>query len=173
MRTDFVRLHIPTPFIVDTFQRWENDDRLIPLVRPNRNASDLAERYMVTVGGVRKRLQDHVMYLIYVDRQLVGEMNYMINPQHLYKSEEETAWIGITIGEEAGRGKGIGRKALTFLEQEIKQAGLRRIELGVFEFNVNAYRLYQKLGYREIARLHNFTFYDGKQWADIRMEKYV
>jgi len=46
--------------------------------------------------------------------------------------------------------------------------GLKRIELGVFEFNTNAINLYQKLGYKDIARINNFTC-----GQDIRMEKYL
>ncbi|WP_342710115.1 GNAT family protein [Lentibacillus persicus] len=55
----------------------------------------------------------------------------------------------------------------------MKKAGNQRIELGVFEFNKPAYKLYQKLGYREIGRIHQFTYWQGSMWSDIRMEKYV
>lgn len=49
----------------------------------------------------------------------------------------------------------------------------QRIELGVFEFNTNALKLYQKLGYKEINRTEDFTYWNGKMWHDIRMEKYL
>ena len=100
-------------------------------------------------------------------------MDYQVDPRHLYKKEPGTAWIGIVIGEQAGRGRGIGVPAIQHLEEQIQRQGLKRIELGVFEFNTNAIRLYQKLGYREIARIKDFTYWDGKMWQDIRMEKYV
>ena len=47
------------------------------------------------------------------------------------------------------------------------------MELGVFEFNTRALKLYQKLGYTEIARIDAFTYWEGKMWQDIRMEKYL
>jgi RimJ/RimL family protein N-acetyltransferase len=100
-------------------------------------------------------------------------MGYQVDPEHLYKKEPGTAWIGITIGEENGRGKGIGVLALQHLEEQIKVKGLKRMELGVFEFNTNAIKLYKKLGFREFARLEDFTYRDGKMWQDIRMEKYL
>ena len=84
-----------------------------------------------------------------------------------------TAWISITIGEEIARGKGIGYQALQYLEQEIRKQGLKRIELGVFEFNTAAIKLYQRAGYREIGRIPDFTYWQGKMWQDIRMEKYT
>jgi RimJ/RimL family protein N-acetyltransferase len=100
-------------------------------------------------------------------------MDYQIDPPHLYKKERNTAWIGIVIGEGSARGKGIGAYAMEYLEEEIKQAGLKRIELGVFEFNINAIKLYERMGYKEIARLDGFTFWEDKMWQDIRMEKYI
>jgi len=50
---------------------------------------------------------------------------------------------------------------------------LKRIELDVFEFNTQAIKLYRKLGYKEIARIPDFTYWQGKVWQDIRMEKYL
>jgi GNAT superfamily N-acetyltransferase len=146
---------------------------LIYLTRPNENEAALGRRETVTVEDLTQRLTDHHLYLIYLDDQLIGEMSYQVDPPHLYKKETGTAWIGITISEEIGRGKGIGYQALEYLEEQIKAHGLKRMELGVFEFNTNAIKLYNKLGYKEIARIDNFTYWQGKIWQDIRMEKYV
>jgi RimJ/RimL family protein N-acetyltransferase len=100
-------------------------------------------------------------------------MDFQVNASYLYKKETGTAWIGIVIGEETARGRGIGGPAMQYLEGQIKLSGLKRIELGVFEFNTNAIKLYRKMGYREIARIDNFTFWQDKMWQDIRMEKYI
>nr|WP_311775181.1 hypothetical protein [Alkalihalobacillus sp. TS-13] len=43
----------------------------------------------------------------------------------------------------------------------------------MFEFNKQAYKLYQKLGYQEIGRIKDFTYWNDKMWYDIRMEKYL
>jgi len=59
------------------------------------------------------------------------------------------------------------------LEEEIKRQGLKRIELGVFEFNTNAIKLYESMGYKEIIRIDGFTYWEGKIWQDSRMEKIV
>jgi RimJ/RimL family protein N-acetyltransferase len=111
--------------------------------------------------------------LIYLGNELIGEMDFQVDPKHLYRKDVSSAWIGIVIGEEVGRGKGIGHLALQHLENEIRQQGLRRMELGVFEFNTNAIKLYQKAGYREIGRIPDFTYWQGKLWQDIRMEKVI
>ena len=173
MNMKFVKLTEPTSEFVEVMNRWENNPALIPLIRPNKNQSELDRREQVTLDGLKSRLESHPMYLIYLDDQLIGEMNFMVDPGHLYKKESGTAWIAITIGESLGRGKGVGYAAIQYLEEQIKEQGLKRIELGVFEFNTQAQKLYHKLGYKEIGRIENFTFWQGEMWTDIRMEKYV
>jgi RimJ/RimL family protein N-acetyltransferase len=169
----FTKLAEPTTEIVAALNKWENDPQLIPFARPNNNQADLDRREHLSLDDMVKRLQHHQTYLIYLEGQLIGEMNYQIDPGYLYKKEAGTAWLGITIGEEMGRGRGIGYQAMQFLEAQIKQHSLKRIELGVFEFNTNAIKLYQRLGYKEIGRIDAFTYWQERLWQDIRMEKYV
>lgn len=173
MDLKFIKLTQPTEEIAASFNKWENDPALIPLSRPNQNQADLDRREDVTVEDLERRIRNTQLYLIYLNDQLIGEMDLQIDPPHLYRKEAPTAWIGIVIGEDSARGKGIGYQAIQFLENEIKEQGFSRIELGVFEFNANAIKLYQKLGYKEFARIADFTFWNGKMWQDIRMEKYI
>lgn len=173
MNIRFEELDVSTPEVAESMSRWENDPALIPFIRPNPNREALLHREPVTVSKLAERLMHDHIYLIFVDDQLVGEMNYQVDPSYLYKKEAGTAWIGIVIGEESARGKGVGFRAIRFLEEEIKHQGLKRIELGVFEFNINAIKLYERMGYKEIARIDGFTYWEEKMWQDIRMEKYV
>jgi RimJ/RimL family protein N-acetyltransferase len=173
MNIEFRKLTEPTTETAEAFERWENDPALIPFIRPNRDLAALGVRETVTLKDLEQRLEHNQIFLIYLDGRLIGSMDYQIDPRHLYKKEPGTAWIGIVIGEESGRGKGVGVPAIEYLEQQIKTQGLKRIELGVFEFNAKAIRLYQKLGYQEFARINEFTYWDGKMWQDIRMEKYL
>jgi RimJ/RimL family protein N-acetyltransferase len=169
----FAKLTRPTPEIASVFQKWENDPQLTPFIRPNQSKEDLERPVTITTQELEKRLEYNVIYLIYGQGQLVGEMNYQVDPAYLFKKEAGTAWIGIDIGEEAARGQGIGSLAMQYLENQIKEQGLHRIELGVFEFNENAIKLYQKMGYQEITRFNNYTYWRGRMWQDIRMEKYL
>ncbi|WP_221565115.1 GNAT family N-acetyltransferase [Alkalihalobacillus sp. TS-13] len=171
MSIHFIKLTEPTLSLVDTLNRWENDPTLIPLTRPNKNEEELAYRGKMTMKDLTERLVHHHIYLIYYDDQLIGEMNYMIDPGHLFKKVPGTAWIGITIGDPKGRGKGVGYQAIKYLEEQIRLQDLERIELGVFEFNTQAQKLYQKMGYQEISRIQDFTYWNDRMWADIRMEK--
>lgn len=173
MNIKFEKLSNPTTEFVGCLNRWQNDPVLVPFIRLNKNKDDLERRKVITMEDLEKRLQDHFIYLIYLQDRLIGEIEYQIDPRHVYKKETGTAWIGIVIGEEIGRGKGIGYLAMQYLEEQIRLQGLTRIELGVFEFNKNAIKLYRKLGYKEIARLNDSTYWQDKMWQDIRMEKYV
>ena len=112
-----------------------------------------------------------MLYLIYADGELVGEMNYIADPPQLLKDEPGSAWLGITIGEAFARGKGVGMLAMQYLEDEIRAQGLARMELGVFEYNTSALKLYRKMGFQEIGRIESFTYWNGQMWTDIRMEK--
>lgn len=174
MPLHFTKLANPIPEeVYSAFTKWENDPALVHLTRPNQTQADIDRKSEVDSFELDARISYQMTYLIYLDGQLVGEMSYQVDPQHLYKKETGTAWISITIGEESARGKGIGVLAMQYLEEEIQKAGYKRIELGVFEFNEPAQKLYQKMGYAEIGRIPEFTFWQGKLWTDIRMEKYI
>jgi RimJ/RimL family protein N-acetyltransferase len=169
----FTSLTEPTTEYMDALTKWENDPVLVPLMRVCKNEQELKKRMQFTLEGVKERLEKGPTWLIRMDGRLIGEMGYQADPEFLHKKESGTAWIGITVGEEIGRGKGIGFLALQHLEEQIKFHGLKRMELGAFEFNTNAIKLYKKLGFMEFARIEDFTYWDGKMWQDIQMEKYV
>ena len=173
MKIKFAQLTTPTPEVAKVFNKWANDPMLIPLMRPNRNQAELEKQSSVTVSSLTKRLEHNFIYLIYVEEQLVGEMNFQIDFEHLYKQEAGTAWIGIAIGEGYARNKGVGAKALVYLEKQIEMHGSNRIELGVFAFNTPALKLYKNRGYQEIGHIKEFTLWQGKMWTSIHMEKYL
>src|SRR5215208_4598715 len=102
----FQKLTDPTPEIMACLDRWANDPSLVPVIRPNKDQLAIETRTIITVDGLKQRIEHEQVYLIYVQNQLVGEMDYQIDPPHLYKKEAGTAWIGILIGEEMARGKG-------------------------------------------------------------------
>ena len=171
MDITFKKLLTPTPEITARLNKWENDSELIPLICPNFTKQALKTREEITIASLLEQLKYNQIYLIFLNGELVGEMSYQVDPKHLYTKESGSAWVGIYIGETFARGKGVGMQSMLYLEEQIKKARIKRIELGVFEFNAKAIKLYQRIGYREIARLEAFTYWDGKMWADIRMEK--
>lgn len=96
LNIDFKKLIKPTPEIAASFSKWENDPILIPLMRPNLSEDDLLSRKLVSVNDLLERIKHSDIYLIYTQGELVGEMNYQVDPPYVYKKVKGTAWIGIT-----------------------------------------------------------------------------
>jgi len=172
MRISFRELIVPTAEIAMHINDWANDREIVHLMRPSFSKEELESKTSVTIETLLKRIAyGYIIYLIYADEQLVGEMNYIVDPPQLMKHESGSAWLGIGIGAAHARGKGIGALAMQYLETQIRVQGLARMELGVFEYNASAIKLYTKIGFREIGRIESFTYWNGKMWTDIRMEK--
>ena len=172
MQIRFEKLSIPTPFIAATLSAWANDPALKHLMRPNKDQAELDAKVSVTTQTLTERLErGYVIYLIYADGQLVGETSYIVDPPQLLRHMLGSAWLGISIGAASARGQGIGALAMAYLEDEIRAQGLARMELGVFEYNERAIKLYQKMGFQEFGRVEGMTYWQGKKWTDIRMEK--
>ncbi|UTT42693.1 GNAT family N-acetyltransferase [Exiguobacterium aurantiacum] len=171
MSISLVPLREASDTIVAVFNRWNNDPTIVHLIRPARSEEELVAEHHMTVADLTERLDTHDIFLIYDDDRLVGEVNVIYDAPHLYDNERGSAWLGLVIGEPSGRGRGVGTTALTLLEERLRAQGVPRIELGVFGFNEAAHRLYRKIGYTEIARIEAFTYWNGRFWPDIRMEK--
>lgn len=150
--------------------KWISDESInylfIPQFIPQKIIPPTVERMMEF--SVFK--DTSVQYMIKVDGNIVGDVGIDYDFEYLYK-KVPSAWIGITIGEKEYFGTGVAKKAMEFLESEIIKKGYNRIELGVFEFNKRAIAFYEKLGYKRIATIENFTYYNGEWYADIRYEK--
>ncbi len=112
-------------------------------------------------------------WYIFYQNAPVGLLITQIDPRQLLRRIPGTFWPSILIGEAAVRGKGVGRQAMKWCEELARELGCGRIELGVFEFNEVARKLYESLGYVEFARIPDFTWWKGKLRADIRLEKYL
>ena len=66
------------------------------------------------------------------------------------------------------RGRGIGRRLLEATIQGVRELGLKKIELSVYARNINAIRLYQKLGFEDEGLKKNGRFADGA-YDDVRL----
>ena len=81
-----------------------------------------------------------------------------------------TARVGkVLIGSNI-RGKGYGTKmmmaALAFAFEQLK---LKKVTLGVFDFNESAIRCYEKVGFQQEAFLQNARQFEGEYWNLIEM----
>ena len=82
-----------------------------------------------------------------------------------------TAWIALIIGDKRLRGSGIGTRIMAHLERLIANTGVKRIEIGVFEYNERALCFFRGLGYKEFARRPERVWWQGRMWSEFRLLK--
>lgn len=155
---------------------WENDISIRHLQFVSRSEEEF-NNLRITRESLVKRLNHFketgkgFLWLIYYLGRPVGLLTAQIDAQPLLRKIPGTFWPSIVIGDSGARGKGLGKQAMKWCEELARENKCQRIEIGVFEFNKVAFNLYKSLGYREFARTENFTWWNGKMHADIRMEK--
>lgn len=82
-------------------------------------------------------------------------------------NHHRTCAVGISVRDEY-QNKGYGGEALRWLlEWGFRHANLHRIEIAVFEWNVNAKHLYEKLGFRHEGTKKEALWFDGRWWDEI------
>lgn len=87
------------------------------------------------------------VFVLEADGEHVGE---------LWLAERDTGlgstlWVYDVHVHEAHRGRGYGREAMLFAEEEARRRGLERVGLNVFGGNEIARNLYGSLGFAEVA----------------------
>lgn len=168
------QINIDNSLEIESYVKWENDLELYHLIAPMRSKDSKVEMVTVetTINFFEKnpdRLKN--TYIVFDKENPIGQITIHIDPDHLYKKEKGTCWIRLTIGEKDYWGTGVASLAMQELENLAKDMSLKRIELGVFEFNIRAQKFYEKLGYKVIGEIDDFTFWENRFWKDIRMEK--
>jgi ribosomal protein S18 acetylase RimI-like enzyme len=91
--------------------------------------------------------EDHAVFVVDDDGEAVGR---------LWVAERDAdgqrvLFVYEVAVDEAARGRGFGRLAMQFAEEEARRRGLSRVGLNVFGGNDVARGLYRSLGYREVA----------------------
>ena len=71
------------------------------------------------------------------------------------------------------RNKGIGTKLMILLADIGKKMGLRMLVLSVFATNPQAFHVYQKVGYQQVARIPQMYYRHGEYVDEIRMAKFL
>ncbi|MAE58446.1 MAG: GNAT family N-acetyltransferase [Halobacteriovorax sp.] len=174
MNIELKKIDINDSKTIDSYLKWENDQNLTHLIIPIRSKDQ--EKHKTTKESILEFFKNHpdrqeMTYIIYDNETAIGNVNYYIDPPHLHKKINNTAWIGLTIGEKDYWGTGAAFEAMTLLEEIFASKKIKRMELGVFEFNTRAIKFYEKLGFKKIGEIKNFTYWDDRFWNDIRMEK--
>ena len=90
---------------------------------------------------------------------------------HKIDFRDRKAEFGIFIGEIDYRGRGYGTEATRLvLSYAFTVLGLHNVMLIVYEFNMAAHHIYQKVGFCEIGRRRQSRLMKGKLWDTIYMD---
>ncbi|MDX1378084.1 MAG: GNAT family protein [Anaerolineales bacterium] len=94
------------------------------------------------------------------DDTLLGDISlYVVN----WTSRD--AFVGLGIGERNFWGKSYGTDAMrVLLRYAFTEVNLKRVTLGVFEYNPRAIRSYEKAGFRHEGRERKSLNKEGKRW---------
>ena len=80
------------------------------------------------------------------------------------------AFVGLGIGETEYWSKGYGTDVMNILLRfAFTEINLRRVTLGVFEYNPRAIRSYEKAGFRHEGRLRRLLNREGRRWDNLFM----
>ncbi len=127
---------------------------------------DMNDKYFKNNGDCEQ--EDNFYPLTFVaDGRIVGHMIIRYTDE-----KKETMRFGFVIVDDNIRGKGYGKKMLLLAKKyAFEMLGARKITLGVFENNPQAYYCYKAAGFEEIA-LEEDIYYEilNEKWKCIEME---
>ncbi|HEY8364661.1 MAG TPA: GNAT family protein [Haloplasmataceae bacterium] len=174
MNISFIPVNFTSKQDCEILAKWFNDPEINYLISPNFNQGPLGlvTPEFISQANLFSKFQKYAFFIV-CDNNIIGDINILDNPDFLYVKDFNSAWLGITIGEKAYQGLGIGKIAMNFIEEYAKNCGFERMELGVFGFNTKAINFYLKLGYKHIGSIPNFTYYNGEWHDDLRFEKFL
>lgn len=76
-----------------------------------------------------------------------------------------TGEVGIMIGESDFRGRGYGTEAVRLVcDYGFHALGLHAIMIRTFGWNIAAQKAYTRAGFREVGRLRQARWFDGRPW---------
>lgn len=100
------------------------------------------------------------------DNSLIGSCTLGIHNQINQHGE-----IGILIGDEKNRNKGYGKEVIIMLlDYGFNTLNLHSIEIGAFSFNERAIICYKHIGFKEVGRIRENNYHEGKMHDSIILD---
>ena len=149
----------------EIFVKWLNDYRVTDGIGKTKDVTTI-ENEIEYLQEITKK-GDYNFSIVTKDKEkLIGTCSLM-NINNI----NQTAEVGILIGEESARGKGYGTEVLKIiLDYGFNTLNLHNIYLGVYSFNEQAISCYKKVGFKEAGRIREAKFHNGKRYDDIKMD---
>ncbi|KAF2221373.1 acyl-CoA N-acyltransferase, partial [Elsinoe ampelina] len=100
------------------------------------------------------------------DPELIPIGQVHLGAQHPGMIHHRRAWLGISLLPEY-QGKGYGSEAIYWItDWAFRRTGLHKVQIGTFEYNEGAVRLYEKVGYKLEGRIKEQWFQHGRWWDE-------
>ena len=150
------------------FTRWNANSEYFRLLnsgaRPMRSANSMAKWMEEEVGEMSLESYTFSIRTLAEDK-LIGEIGLdVVN----WPGRE--AFVGLGIGETEYWSKGYGTDVMnSLLRFAFMELNLRRVSLGVFEYNPRAIRSYEKAGFRHEGRMRRLLQREGHRWDNLFM----
>ena len=152
---------------IDHFLKWFNDPEITQYLMMYKPLTrDWEEEWFDAL----KHKEDAVYFSIYVINENKSDAIIGNCAIQDINSKNRACSCGITIGEKDYQNKGYGTEAMEMLvEYGFNTLNMNRIELTVYEFNIRAYKLYQKVGFIEEGRKRQARYHNGRYHDEIIM----
>jgi RimJ/RimL family protein N-acetyltransferase len=150
------------------FTRWNSNSEYFRLLnssaRPMYSAKSMVKWMEEEVGEMSLDSYYFSIRTLAEDK-LIGEIGLDI-----VNWAGRDAFVGLGIGETEYWSKGYGTDGMNVLLRfAFMEINLRRVSLGVFEYNPRAIRSYEKAGFRHEGRLRRLLNREGRRWDNLFM----
>ncbi|TYQ18120.1 UNVERIFIED_CONTAM: RimJ/RimL family protein N-acetyltransferase [Acetivibrio alkalicellulosi] len=152
------------PEDVGIYTKWVNDLSMSIRLGSASNVYSLQQEKSFLESMAK---EGHNFAIILKDSDKLIGNGSLFSVNNTYRS----ATLGLFIGDEENRNKGLGTEALQLLtEYGFKILNLNNIMLQVFEFNKAAIKCYEKAGFRTFGKRTMSCCINGKYYDEYYME---
>ncbi|QKS72001.1 GNAT family N-acetyltransferase [Paenalkalicoccus suaedae] len=146
----------------DTVLTWSKDDLFCSANGWDLNRSP-EELYSWWLRCVHNEAEDFIRMGIELNESLIGYADVAC-------IEDQTAELGIAVGDSKLWGKGLGyHSAICMMEYASKELGITTFNAETHEANVRSINMLKKIGFKETSRLGSEE-YQGKNSRQIQYE---
>ena len=143
-------------YVTRDYLKWLNDSEVIKYLEIN-STTEFNDLKLYVNDKIKNK---SLFWAIVIKNNNKHIGNIKLEPISLY---HQTATLGIMLGSKDEWGKGYAKEAINILiRYSFNHLNLRKINLGVVESNINALKLYEKLGFKIEGKQTNQGYYNHK-----------
>ena len=146
-----------------SFVRWDRDSEFVRLL--HSGISNLVSQKTIQKDVEKEMEEQPINQHMFTVRKLDDDQLLGFIDLYVYNLAGRDAFVGLGIGEREFWGKGYGTDLMKLiLRYAFTEVNLKRVTLGVFEYNPRAIRSYEKAGFRHEGRMRKALNKEGKRW---------